>query len=106
MREDGDGNEVICGVTWGTSVPVQRPCRESNLGALGPPRTPVPGVEGRGMKSEAKKESERVLCMMNIEMGWLIWKERGAMERDAQEERTKMAPLKKGARERGRWEAT
>lgn len=55
MREDGDGNEVISGVTWGTSVPVQRPCRESNLGALGPPRTPVPGVEGRGMKSEAMK---------------------------------------------------
>ena len=65
---------------------------------------------GQGLATLFRKpadlEHERVLCMMNIEMGWLIWKERGAMERDAQEERTKMAPLKKGARERGRWEAT
>ena len=52
------------------------------------------------------KGSERVQCVMNIDMGWLIWKERGAMEKDAQEKRTKMALLKKGARERGRWEAT
>ena len=56
MREDGeDGNEVIHGVTWGTRVPVQRPCRESNLDALGPPRTPAAGVEGKGMNSEAMK---------------------------------------------------
>lgn len=52
------------------------------------------------------KGSERVQCVMNIDMGWLIWKERGAMEKDAQEKRTKMALLKKGARERGRWETT
>ena len=52
------------------------------------------------------KGSERVQFVMNIDMGWLIWKERGAMEKDAQEKRTKMALLKKGARERGRWKTT
>lgn len=56
-------------------------------------------------KSEAKKGSERVQCVRNIEMGWLIWKEMGAMERDAPEERTKMALLKREAGEKGRWEA-
>lgn len=56
-------------------------------------------------KSEPKKGSERVQCVRNIEMGWLIWKERGAMEWDVQEERTKVALLKREAGEKGRWEA-
>lgn len=34
-------------------------------------------------KSEARKGSARVQCMRNIEVGWLIWKERDAIEGDA-----------------------
>ena len=87
----------------GTRKALESEGREGGEGSGGRKRERAHVVQ---RKSEAKKESERVLCVMNIEMGWLIWKERGAMERHAQEERTKMAPLKKGARERGRWEAT
>ena len=73
------------------------------------------GPEGRNMgrtrvvqrKSEARKGSGRVQCMRNIEMRWLIWKERDAIEGDArnQKERAKMALLKRRAGESGRWAA-
>lgn len=56
-------------------------------------------------KSEARKGSARVQCMRNIEVGWLIWKERGVIEGDAwnQNERAQMALLKRRAGESGRW---
>lgn len=58
-------------------------------------------------KSEARKGSARVQCMRNIEVGWLIWKERDAIEGDAwnPKERAQMALLKRRAGESGRWAA-
>lgn len=57
-------------------------------------------------KSEARKGSARV-CMRNIEVGWLIWKERDAIEGGAwsPKERAQMALLKRRAGESGRWAA-